>query len=1171
MAEKFGKTWWGQQWLMALSNIDYSNRLPRGARYARAGAVTTLEITENHIHAKVRGSRPRPYKIDITLPAFSDPEKSNFLDELSTRPLIVSRLFNRELAPELLSLAEEKGLKVFPEEWSDLEMDCSCPDWAVPCKHLAAVIYKTCSEIDNNPFLAFRLHNLNLVEELTKRGLSMKTESAIIPLITEMYFDKERNKEEVPVEFDVRNAYQKLSYSTLSPIHDALYALLPEEPVFYAGSGNFKEKYKVSLNRTVKNADRIVNGKTSLEALLKQGIKTQKITTHTQSEVHVSEEDLQATVQVNDEAISITAFMLHLAQIPANKLLDYQPSTAALHTLYHLALHLTANGAIVPQIIQRPDKKFAIRWLPAMISKEVRQMVKKVDEILPPEIFWMKTAKSKKGIEKDIANNLLSVFITDLVAALQGKATTDIFLDLFFNHLPYGFDQPGESALAGGIQTWLQKFYLSQGKYKPQLAVSETETEDFRVEMNVLHAIENPDGHISLKDVLNQKKYDKNRIEILQSMATLVDFIPGLEHHIQTKGKEHIILDNPTFTTFLFEMIPVIRLLDIEILLPKSLKNILKPRPSISLHSQKGKSFLRLEKLLSFDWKVAIGDTVMSESDFKKLLKHSDGLLKNKSQYIYVNQSDLEKLHKHFTSDKEQLSSFEMLRAALSGEYQGAAIDLDSEVRDLIRELTKIEKIPLPRELKAKLRPYQERGFSWMYRNARIGFGSVIADDMGLGKTIQVIATILKYKEEGFLKDNKVLVIVPTGLLTNWQAEIEKFAPSLKACLYHGTGRELDEDFDILLTSYGIARSETAKLKKMDWFAVVIDEAQNIKNPNTKQARAIKSIKADHFIAMSGTPVENRLSELWSILDYSNRGILGSIKEFQDQYGKPIEVYNDQSVAETLKNVTAPFMMRRLKTDKNIISDLPDKIEMDCYGTLVAEQASLYQKTVEEAMKEIEIIDPSDKKELFTRQGLVLQMILALKQICNHPAQYLKNNNRNASHSGKVELLFDKLDSILDSGEKVLIFTQFREMGNLLQYFIEERYKEPPLFYHGGCSLKQRGEMVHNFQTNPADKVFILSLKAAGTGLNLTAANHVIHYDLWWNPAVERQATDRAYRIGQKNNVMVHRFITKNTFEERINVMIQSKKALAEMTVSTGENWIGNLSNTELKDLFEMK
>ena len=274
--------------------------------------------------------------------------------------------------------------------------------------------------------------------------------------------------------------------------------------------------------------------------------------------------------------------------------------------------------------------------------------------------------------------------------------------------------------------------------------------------------------------------------------------------------------------------------------------------------------------------------------------------------------------------------------------------------------------------------------------------------------------------------------------------------------------------------------------------------------------------------------------------------------------------------AEKLKKVTSPFMMRRLKSDKSIISDLPDKIEMDCFSTLAKEQAGLYEKTLQKALEEIEGIEAMDNKSLFVRQGLVLQMILALKQICNHPTQFLKNNILNASMSGKIELLFDKLDSIIESGEKVLIFTQFTEMGKLLKYFITERYKEDPLFYHGGCNMKQRKEMVDNFQTNRADKIFILSLKAAGTGLNLTAANHVIHYDLWWNPAVEAQATDRAYRIGQKSNVMVHRFITKNTFEERINEMIQSKKALANMTVATGENWMGNLSNKELKGLFEI-
>jgi SNF2 family DNA or RNA helicase len=513
------------------------------------------------------------------------------------------------------------------------------------------------------------------------------------------------------------------------------------------------------------------------------------------------------------------------------------------------------------------------------------------------------------------------------------------------------------------------------------------------------------------------------------------------------------------------------------------------------------------------------------------------------------------------------------MRTALAGEYKGSPVAFDSEVKQLIKELNDVNELPLPDGLNAQLRPYQHRGVSWIYRNARIGFGSVLADDMGLGKTIQVIAAILKFKEEKYLETHKVIVVAPTGLLTNWLAEIQRFAPSIRAEIYHGTNRSFEDlnEFDVLITSYGILRSDADILKKKKWYVMVIDEAQNIKNTNTAQTKAVKTIKAENFVALSGTPVENRLSELWSIMDYSNRGFLGSAKEFAGTYGNPIEQLNDVVVAEKLKKVTAPFLMRRLKSDKSIITDLPEKVEIDSFASLTKEQASLYEKTLEKAMMEIEEVQSPDKHSLFVRQGLVLQMILALKQVCNHPAQFLKNGENNPSLSGKTELLFNKLDSIVESNEKVLIFTQFTEMAKLLEQFIEERYGNKPLYYHGGCSLHQRKDMVERFQTNHADKIFLLSLKAAGTGLNLTAANHVIHYDLWWNPAVESQATDRAYRIGQKNNVMVHRFISKNTFEERINEMIQQKKALAEMTVSTGENWIGNLSNSELRNIFNIE
>lgn len=840
---------------------------------------------------------------------------------------------------------------------------------------------------------------------------------------------------------------------------------------------------------------------------------------------------------------------------------------AVLHSIVQLALHLIANGAVVPRILRLPDKLFFIFWQPTMLSKEVRALLEQLAEMLGPDVvLW----EGKTVSIKDLHINLLSVFITDLMKILQERISDDLIIQMFFNTYLYGFNKPGEEALSGGIHAWLQKYYLSTGAYKLQMLVEETVMGDFSVALNVSSKKHSIDTPVPLADILTQKKYDKLRFEVLQAVTQLSGFIEGLDNYINSKGTKELIMNIEVFTPFLLKMVPAIQLLNIDVLLPKSLRQILKPKASVQLKAKKGNSYIRLDQLLDFDWQVAMGDTLMDEQEFKKLLKKTDSLIKYKSQYFYVEKDDLEKLYKHFNSTKE-LSSFELLQAALSGDYYGAKVSLTDEVNELIKELTAVKEIPLPQGINAQLRPYQHRGYSWMYRNAQIGFGSVIADDMGLGKTLQVITTLLKYKEEGLLANKKALVIAPTGLLTNWQAEIEKFAPGLKVEVFHGLKRTIGKDFDILLTSYGIARNETTQLKKQQWHSVIIDEAQNIKNQDTAQAKAIKTIAADNFIAMSGTPVENRLSEFWSIMDYSNRGILGTNKQFNERFANAIEVYNDAEAAEKLKKVTAPFMMRRLKSDKSIISDLPDKIEMNVFGVLAKEQASLYEKTVEEAMKEIELIDSTDKKGLFVRQGLVLQMILALKQICNHPAQFLKNKEWDASQSGKLALLFDKLDSIVENNEKVLIFSQFAEMGKMLQHFIEERYAQKPLFYHGGCTISQRKEMVEAFQTNHADKIFILSLKAAGTGLNLTAANHVIHYDLWWNPAVEAQATDRAYRIGQKSNVMVHRFITKNTFEESINDMIQSKKALAEMTVATGENWIGNLSNKELKDLFRMK
>ena len=1192
MAKNYGKTWWGEQWLNSLSNIDYSNRLPRGSAYANRGAVTSININKNQILAKVQGTRVKPYNIEIVVPPFSENEIKNLIAALVQKPVIISKLLNRELDPEILSIAKEQGLKVFPKQWSDFKMDCSCPDWAVPCKHLAAVIYKVCAEIDNNPFLVFTLHCMDLVEELKKANIFIQNqEKEDIPFIKDILLPektpakktkKKANTINTIVESDIN--FRELNLSLLYPIDESLTQLLDDIPAFYQESGDFRAKYATYIRKAVRFAQRIIDGKSNINEFLlqknttKSKAKKEAVTSITEfnRHVHISAlidaENKVSFVLSDNSKLSTEETILLLSKIPVDYVADFQPSVVALRYVLLTTMNLIANGAIVPQIVQLKNKHFAIRWLPALLSKNVRAIVDKLQNALPAELLVFK--ENNEEIETDKASHLLSIFLTEIIPLFSETATYDVFLKLFFNNVSHPFSKPGEQSLPGGIQQWLQRYYLTQGKYKTEIVVEELPLNQFQIVLQLRETDKLMEKSFSLKEVFSLKKYDRQRFEILQSVTRLSPFIPGLEKHINNKCNEEIVLSISEFTPFLMQLIPVIQLLDIDILLPKSLQEIFRPKASIRVKqkAKTGKSFLRLDKMLDFDWQVAVGDELMDESEFRKLLQNSEGLLKFKSHYIYAKPEDLQKLFKHFASSKE-LSAFEILRSVLSGEYQGAKIALTDEVESLIQQLSKQEVIALPQNLCAELRPYQHRGYSWIYRNMQIGFGSVLADDMGLGKTLQVICMLLKYKEEGLFDKEKALVVAPTGLLTNWQAEIEKFAPSLRCKIYHGTTRSLEkkDEFDVLLTSYGIMRSDADMLKKMKWLALIIDEAQNIKNYDTAQSKAVKSIPAGTFIAMSGTPVENRLSELWSIMDFCNRGFLGNLKEFKDNFSIPIENQNDFSVAEKLKKVTSPFLMRRLKSDKSIISDLPDKIEMDTYCTLTKEQAGLYEKTLQKAMEAIEGIEATDQKSLFARQGLVLQMILALKQICNHPTQFLKNNILDASLSGKMELLFNRLESIIENNEKVLIFTQFTEMGNLLKHFITERFGGKPLYYHGGCNLKQRKEMVDAFQQNRADKIFILSLKAAGTGLNLTAAGHVIHYDLWWNPAVEAQATDRAYRIGQDKNVVVHRFITKATFEESINEMIQSKKKLADLTVSTGENWIGKLSNKELKDIFELK
>lgn len=1172
MANIFGKTWWGEAWLRSLTHIDYANRIPRGARYARNGSVRSVSITEGYIKAKVQGSRRTPYHVAIKVKQFSQKEIDLLIDGILNRPIIVSELLNGKLSPAVLDIAEKQKLRVFPSTWRDLGMNCSCPDWAVPCKHIAAVIYKMGQEIDNNPFLVFELHGVNILYELEKRGVNIHAEEAVkIPEWSQIVQLVQQDKRDAG---GTPQVLQVFDFKKIVRLGDALQMLLPTAPAFYP-DGDFNKNYAENIKRLGKKADYILSGKRSMAGALDLKPGEPGIQSNPNIKIEIDDNLTVHTCFANKRSASnLTDLMQHLEAISIEDLTDYSNTVYAFRMTLQLSLILASSGNVIPMIGQ--NKKGAVRivWTPATSDKQTANILGELDQYFAPESILAKNTSRTKAAPEHPAWLLTTCFLTEMMKhSSKNIAWPDNVYDIFFLATPHTFDGVGETNIPGAIKSWADHLKTPQLRYLPVIMVKDESEEgsEFQLDMSVIDSEAEGNEMISLRDVFADADYNKTRLDILRDISRLSTLVNGLETYLAQEAEKPIILDNATFTRFLVQAVPAMRLLGIRLMLPQSLQQLLCPRPSVKLSakSNDGSSFLRLDQLLQFSWQVAIGDELITPEEFNALVGRAEGLIKFKQQYIYVTADDLKRIEKTFNA-RNEMTTARMLQAALSEEYNSAKITVSPEVKALIKEWTMMKELDIPKEIKATLRPYQKRGYEWMFQNMQLGFGSILADDMGLGKTLQVITLMQKIKDDGMLDKKHIIVVAPTGLLANWQAELNRFAPRLNVFLYHGQNRSLEEfNHDILLTSYGLVRSDIDHLKKLKWAIVIIDEAQNIKNNTAAQSKAVKAIKADVHIAMSGTPVENRLSEYWSIMDFANKGYLGTIKTFNDEYAIPIQQKGDSDCAARFRRITAPMMMRRLKTDKTIINDLPDKIEQDEYAMLTPQQAALYHQVLEENMKTIEGFDEEDQKTLFKRQGLVLQMMLALKQICNHPAQYLKNGDFQPALSGKTEMLLALVNAINESGEKAIIFTQFKEMGDMLQQFITEATGRKPMFLHGGTDIKQRKEMIDRFQNNRSDRIFLLSLKAAGTGLNLTAATHVIHYDLWWNPAVEAQATDRAYRIGQKKNVMVHRFITRDTFEERINDMINNKRTLADMTISIGESWIGKLSNKELHELFE--
>jgi len=769
------------------------------------------------------------------------------------------------------------------------------------------------------------------------------------------------------------------------------------------------------------------------------------------------------------------------------------------------------------------------------------------------------------------------------------------------------YSQPGNithsgkriiKSIATGYNKWIRPFKnkSSYNSFKTCIKISSPENFDSNWKLEyLLQSVNEPSLVVSAYDIWTRsgnsyrflkENFNNPRERLLEDLGTASRIFPPILKSLYEATPSGVNINEEEAWQFLQESAVILEEAGFGIIVPAwwskpsllSLKLRVRSSQNMDTYS---KNFFNLETLLNYDWKIALGNNELNDNEFEKLANLKIPLLQIRGQWIRLSKQQIQELSKLWQNrlKQSQTTLGEILRVSL-GQHNMIpgmkvdSIDCEGHLKPLFSKLkgdAKLEELPAPEGFIGILRPYQIRGYSWLAFLRERYIGACLADDMGLGKTIQLIALML-YNKKKYNNQYPALLICPTSVVGNWNKEIQKFGPSLKVMIHHGPQRNFNKLFlnnalknDIVLSTYALAHRDYNTFNQIEWSGIILDEAQNIKNPLSKQAQALKRLKRGYSIALTGTPLENRLLELWSIMDFLNPGYLGSTSTFRKEYIVPIEKEHDIESSSKLKSIILPFILRRLKTDPLVINDLPEKIETRVYCSLTKEQATLYEAVVQDMLKKIQELNG------INRRGMILSALSRFKQIVNHPALFLKDSNKIEGRSGKLERLHEILEEILSEGDSVLIFTQFVKMGELLRTSLIKRFRINVLFLHGGIGRKTRENMIKGFQSEKStSSIFILSLKAGGVGLNLTNANHVIHYDRWWNPAVENQATDRAFRIGQKKNVQVHKFVCPGTLEEKIDDMLEEKKDLAKNIIGTGENWLTEMSNSQLKELFSL-
>ncbi|MFC4589728.1 DEAD/DEAH box helicase [Sphaerisporangium corydalis] len=881
---------------------------------------------------------------------------------------------------------------------------------------------------------------------------------------------------------------------------------------------------------------------------------------------------------------------------PAPGAPEWGPGTS-LRYLAVVAEHaraLVRRGRVLPQLVIE-DGAHAARWRPVLTGADATAF-RELATAMPPACRAAGQGSPSARVLREslaaLADGAVRLALPDRLLRGVRPGPKSPLPERWLSALTSGdaalpgAGEPEAAELGGALREWLAAAHRMDGPIRVCFRLIEPEGDADAWELEfALQSVEDPSLYVPAS-----RLWDGERVPglprrsdeiLLAGLGRAVRLCPELHTALYDARPSGMTVDTAWAFGFLRRAAPLLQAAGYGVSLPAwagrkgiGLRLTTRSRAATPSRAVAGQGF-GLGELVDFRVDLAVGDHTISEEELEELARLKVPLVRVRGQWVELDDRQL----KAALTAIERRRAGEMTVAEVIAEVVGGgdeelplvAVDADGPLGDLLSGEAdrRLAAVATPAAFNGVLRPYQERGLSWLSFLSRVGLGGILADDMGLGKTAQTLSLLLDERTDGPVPPT--LLVCPMSLVGNWQKEAARFAPSLRVYVHHGGTRKRDEelaaavrDADLVVTTYGTALRDVGTLMGFAWGRVVCDEAQAIKNSAARQAQAVRSIPARTRLALTGTPVENHLAELWSIMEFCNPGLLGPAKRFRTRYQEPIEARGDEDAARALRRATGPFVLRRLKTDKTIISDLPEKQEMKVWCTLTPEQASLYQAVVTDMMARI------DGSEGIERRGNVLAAMTRLKQVCNHPAHLLKDGSRLSGRSGKLARLEELAQEIVEEGDRALVFTQYAEFGSLLQPYLAAHLDRPVLWLHGGLPKKKRDELVERFQEGDEPMIFLLSLKAAGTGLNLTAANHVIHVDRWWNPAVEDQATDRAFRIGQTKNVQVRKFICAGTLEERIDEMIERKKALAESVVGAGEDWITGLSTERLRELFRL-